>query len=70
MQLQLLGHPCFELDSVIALEYLETGEKTHLINVGYHISYVFHLFCSQGSGDFVSGSNINSGEDVLVLIPV
>ena len=40
------------------------------MNVGNHVGYFFHLFHSQWSSNFVSGSNIDSGENVLVLIPI
>ena len=61
---------CFELTTIIALEYLRIGERTNLVNVGNHISYLFHMFRSQRSSDFVSESDINFGENVFVLIPV
>ena len=40
------------------------------MNVGNHVGYVFHLFCSHWSGDFVSGSNADSRENVLVPISI
>ena len=46
----------FELTSIIALEYLSIDESTNFVNVGNHISHIFRLFHSHGSGDFVSGS--------------
>ena len=44
------------------------SERIYLVNVGDHVCYVFCLFHSQRSGDFVSGSNINSEENVFMLI--
>ena len=70
MQLQQLGHPCFELTSIIALKYFGIEERTQLVNVSNHVGYVFCLFRSHGSDDFVSGTDVNSGEDILVLIPL
>ena len=70
MLLQHLGHPYFELTTIIALGYLGIGEKTNFVNVSNHVSYIFHLFPSHRSGDFVSGRDIDSGENVLVLILV
>ena len=32
------------------------------------MSQIFSLFCSQRFCDFISESNINSGQDILVLI--
>ena len=57
-----------DLTAIVALKYLGISERTKLVNVGNHGGYVCSLFCSHGSGYFVSGSNINSGEDILVLI--
>ena len=54
----------------IVLKYLRIGERSNLIDIDNHICYVLHLFCSDGSGDFVSGSDVNSRENVLVLITV
>ena len=42
----------------------------NLVNVDNHVGYVFSLFCSQRSGDFVSGSEVNSGENVPILTPI
>ena len=70
MLLQHLRHLYFELTTIIALEYLRIGKRTNIVNVGNHFSYVFLLFCSQRSSDFVSGSNVDSGGNVFVLIPI
>ena len=51
-------HPCFELTTIITLEYLRIGERANLTNVDNHVHYVFCLFHSQRSGDIVSESNI------------
>ena len=70
MLLQQLGYPSFELTTIITLEYLGIVESTNLVNVSDHISYVFYLFCFKRSGDFVSGSDTDSRENVLLLIPI
>ena len=60
-----------ELTTIITLEYLGIGEKANIVkNVGNHLGYVFCLFCSHRSGDFISGSNVDCGETVLVFIPI
>ena len=69
MLLKQLAHPCFQLTAIISLEYFGIDERTDLVNVGNHFGYVFALFRSHRSGDFVSGSNVNSRKNVLVLIP-
>ena len=70
MLLQHLRHLWLELTAIITLEYLRLGERTKLVNVHNHFGYVFHLFHSQRSSNLVSGNDINSGENVLVLISV
>ena len=52
------------------MEHLWIGESANFVNVGNHISYICSLFRSHGSGDFVSGSDVNSGQNVLVLIHI
>ena len=42
----------------------------NFVNVSNHFSYVFHLFHSHGSGNFEFASDINSRDNVLVLIPI
>ena len=56
--------------SIRSFVLFRIGERTNLVNVGNHFSYVFHLLHSQRSGNFVSGSDIDSRENVLVLIPI
>ena len=46
-----------------------TGEKANLVNIFNHVSHIFSQFRSYRSGDFISGSNINSRENLLVFIP-
>ena len=70
MLFQQLGHSRFELAAVITLEYVGIDERANLVNVGSHVSYVFCLFHFHRPGDFLSGSNVDSGENLLVLIPV
>ena len=70
MLLQHLRHLCFELTTIIALEYLSIAERTNLVNFDNHFGYVFHLFHSQRSGNFVFGSNVDFRENVLVLISI
>ena len=69
MFFQEFGHLSFELAAVVTLKYLGISEKTNLVNVSNHGGYVCSLFCFQRSGDFVSGYSIDSGKDILVLIP-
>ena len=70
MLFQDLRYLCFELTTIISLEYFGIGERTNLVNVSNHFGYIFCLFHSQRSNDFVSGSDIDSRVNVLVLIPV
>ena len=70
MLLQQLGCSRFELAAIIVLEYLGIGERTDLVNVDDHVGNIFCLFHSHGSGNFVSGSDIDSGENVLIFTPI
>ena len=67
MLFQHFKHLCIELTAIIALEYLRIGERANPVNVCNHVSNVFRLLIS---GNFVSGSGIDFGENVLVLIPI
>ena len=58
--LQQSSHLSFELSAIVALKYFGINERTNLVNVGNHFSHIFSLFCSRGSSDFVSGSDIDS----------
>ena len=50
--------------------YLRIGERDNLVNVGNYIGSVCSQFRSHGSVDFVSGNDVNSQENVLILILV
>ena len=60
MFIQHFGYLCFKLTTTIVLEHFRIGERANSVNFGNHVSYIFRLFHSHGSGDFVSGSNISS----------
>ena len=62
------SHLSFELAAIVALKYLglSDSDRTNLVNVGYVCSW----FRFQRSSHFVSGSNIDSGKDILVLISI
>ena len=70
MLLQNLGHLCTELTAIIVLEYLRIDERVNLVNVSNHIGYVFCLICSQRPSNFVSGSDIDSRENAVVILPI
>ena len=70
MLLQQLSDSRLELTTIVTLEYLGIGERTNLVNVSDHVGYVFLIFHSQRFSNFVSGSDINTRENVLVLIPI
>ena len=67
MLLQQLGDSRLELATIVALEYVGTGERTNLVNVGDHVDYVLHLFCFHRSSDLVSGSDVDPERMYLYL---